>query len=206
MNRLQLVTAVKGRLGITTVGDPMWPDTYIVDTVNEALVRISAEKKWPWLLTSSTLNYAAGVSTAAIPTGYTRPKMLLVQDAAGAETTANEVSLDDMFDQSSTGMTRWCVDGTNIRISPTPTVALVCRLYYYRVEPELTVDGSTPLLPSAWHPAIVARAAHLASLRKSDTKMQGVFDMDASRLVDVIDRSLTPGGRRVVRQSAYGGI
>ena len=69
----------------------------------------------------------------------------------------------------------WTQTGATLRIDPSPSASTDATLWYYRAEPTLDTDDDEPLLPATEHPMIVAFAAHLGALSRSEPQRAQVL-------------------------------
>ena len=159
MNARELRSAVRLRNGIPDTGDGLAEHDTINDCIRAALVDLSSEQRWPWLLTSASITFTAGVGP--LPADCT-----VISELVANGYPAERVGLDDFLVQ-----TRGCVwteQGSNIKLYPVPVTAPTATLYYYRTEPALTTDESTPLLPTQHHQILVCRASYHLNVRRTD--------------------------------------
>lgn len=194
MNLGQLRSAVSSRIAVPSGGDALATDASINSCINAALIDISAEQSWPWLLTSASLTFSAGV--AAIPTGCGRIKTVTVDDLP-----VPQASLDDVL--SGAKLWVWAEDGANIRLSPTTTTAPTSTIRYYRVEPTLSADADLPLLPVVHHQTLVARASYHLNVRRSDATRAATDMAEYERGLKNLMQSLHRGTAPKVIRSAY---
>jgi hypothetical protein len=160
MNLGQLRTALTSRLAIAPTGDARLDSTALNAAINRALQDIVSDQDWPWLLTSSSLTLTSGV--AAWPTDAMKFRELVI----GGDR-ARFVQLAEFLDTQADGSDFvWTQQGANVAITPTPTTATTGTLWYIRAEPDLSSDGTSPLLPSAHHQVLLARASYHANVRR----------------------------------------
>ena len=159
MNKRELRTAIRDRNGIPDAGDGLAGHTDIDACIAHALADLSAEDRWPRLLTSASLTFSG--NAAALPTGWVSSRELLVNGYI-----APHVGLNEFLEGSTSYV--WTEQGANVVLNPTPSSAPTATLWYYRVEPELTTDTSEPLLPAQWHRALAARASYHLNVRRKD--------------------------------------
>lgn len=164
MNRQQLRARVRGRLGLPETGTPRLTEPTQNDNLNEALRRISSEKRWPWLLTSSAMSWAS-VADDEVPTDFMHPRVLMVGDYQ-----ARYVDLAQFLQANRIGCV-WTMVGRNARLAPTPTSTVTGTLFYYRHEPDLSTDASIPLVPTGYQDAIIHYAAHLGALNLQNAQL-----------------------------------
>lgn len=178
-------------------GDGTLTPPVLNGTINEALRRYSAEREWPWLLTSATVAIStSGIGT--LPTGFVTAKQLLMPDSNGTPNVVPYVGIDNLL--SSEYRYCWADDGTNVRVEPAPVASTNSTLWYFRVETDLTADTDTPLMPAAYHDLIVTLAAELGAKKKRDYEQAQMLHSEYLELLKVYERRVfrkAPGGIRV---------
>ena len=198
MNRGEFKTALTARLGIPPTGDGLITSAALVECLDLALTDLSYAKQWPWLLTSASLTFTAGV--APFPTS---PAVADVRELSIDGRRAKKAgSLPEFLDALGEGnRCVWFVEGTNVKLAPVPTIApTTATLYYSRAEPALAADAQSPLVPPVHHNVVLARAAYHANVRRTrwETAAQdnGEYEAGLKRMGDAA-RSI--GGQRSVR-------
>jgi hypothetical protein len=195
MDKREARQRVRERNGIPDPGDGLAGHEDIENCLSAALIDISSQHRWPWLLTSASVTFTDGVGP--IPTGCTTIHKLVVNDAPAAR-----VSLDQFLAEQDQYV--WTELGANIKLYPVPTTAPTATLYYYQAEPALTVDTSTPLLPAQWHQVWVVRASLLLNIRRGQFERvtrdeedwgQGVRDMMQATWSSLGPRQIRSGFR-----------
>lgn len=184
------------RMGIPPAGDPMLDEPILNGCIGQALRDISAVSDWPWLITSASLTFTAGV--APVPA-----TMVKVRELTISGTRAKNVDLAEFLDIQAAGdQWVWAVIGSNIQLSPAPTTSPTNVLYFIRGEPALTADTQSPLLPEAHQPAVLSRASYHACVRKrmADAAQfhHGEYLEDLNRMRDA---TKTRTGPRQVREA-----
>lgn len=160
MNLGQMRTQLRQRMGLPT-SDGYFTDTVLNGYINEALAAVSQENRWPWLRATTTFNTVAGTANYSPPTDWT------YVDGIGflGEYGLSYLHQEDIDRHVSDGIpTAWTMDGDIISLRPTPNSVGALTIHYYKMEPELTADGNTPLLPRAFHYAVIAYAAYLGHM------------------------------------------
>lgn len=171
MNRSELRTAVKDRLAIPSAGDALITDTFVNTSLNDALNRISAERDWWWLAATATLTFDTVNGAATLPSDFMRANKLVINSNV-AEPVTFEDYLDAAGTESSYG---WVIYGSQVKITPVPSTSTQGTFYYFRSEPSLSSDSSTPLLPVAYHYAIIAYASFLCCARRQDEQRASLY-------------------------------
>jgi hypothetical protein len=161
VNKQELRRAVRDRNGIPDTGDGLAGHTDIDAAVAAALLDLSAEKEWPWLLASHAItafSTTTGEPTTALPS-YSAIHKLVVNGRP-----ARHASLQDFLD--STVPFVWTEIGNTVRLDPIPTTATTGVLWYWQTEPALETDDAVPLLPTVFHQTLVARASYHLNVRR----------------------------------------
>lgn len=171
MDRSALRTAVKDRLAIPSAGDALITDTFVNTSLNDALNRISAERDWWWLSATATLTFDTVNGQATLPSDFMRANKLVINSAL-----AEPIPLEDYLDPSSNDSSYgWVIYGNYVKITPIPGSSLTGTFYYFRSEPALSGDTSVPLMPVAYHYAIVAYASYLCCARRQDETRASLY-------------------------------
>ena len=160
MNRGQIRAAAVTKLRIPSSGDGLLTSPTLNDLINESLRKISRERLWPWLLTSANLTVAT-TGIAALPADFVEADTLIYDSAPVAWAGLHELLM-------SGNRYVWADDGTNVRVEPAPSASITMTLWYYRTDPDLATDASTPLMPAGHHDLIAIETAHLAALLRHD--------------------------------------
>lgn len=196
MNKRELRKAIRDRNGIPDTGDGLAGHTDIDDAIRAALHDLSAEKRWPWLLASATVNFSTTTGDATDPPTYSSIREVVINGRPALRAT-----LDDFVGGVSGHV--WTDIGNTIRLSPVPTQALTGTVWYYFLEPDLATDIAVPLLPPVHHQTLVARASyHLNARRGRNAEIardDAEFQRGLSNMMQDIAR--VSGPRRV--RSAY---
>lgn len=171
MNRGELRTAIKDRLAIPSTGDGLITDTYVNTSINDALNRISAERDWWWLASTATGNFDNVYGQSQLPSDFMRANQLVINNSA-VEQIPFEEYINPMFEADTYG---WVIYGNYVKITPIPSQTITGTLYYFRSEPALSSDSSTPLLPGLYHYAIVAYGAYLCAARRQDESRASLY-------------------------------
>jgi hypothetical protein len=193
MNRGELRSAVKERLAIPSIGDGLLPDSTINSLINRSLATISATKEWPWLLDTYNMSFVAG--SATVPNDFVRARQLVIE-----ELPVLWVQLEDFLMPDRRMATfGWTIIGNKARLTPVPTTDQPGVLYYYRSEPELLSDYSTPLMPALHHPLIVAHTAYLAAMVRQDEGRAAVYQAEYQAILNTMRDDLKQNTSRRIR-------
>ena len=193
MNLREIRSAVRNRNGIPDTGDGLAGHTDINDSVAAALRDISAESRWPWLLTSTSLTFTAGV--APLPDDCTQISAVQINGVP-----ATQASLEDVL--AGTRSYVWAADATTIQLYPVPSTVPIATLWFYRSEPVLEIDTAAPLLPATFHQSLVARASYHLNVRRNvnDRAAQDLAEYQGGlkNMMQARSRSSSP---RVIRDA-----
>lgn len=194
MNKRELRQAVRQRNAIPDNGAGLVEHDVIDDCIAAALLDISAEARWPWLRTSSSLTFTG--NSAPIPVDCTQVEALTIGGLP-----VRYVGLDEFLQQLTSYV--FTDDGATVKLYPTPASAPTTPLLrYFRDEPELTTDDSIPLLPVAWQRALVVRASYHLNVRRMDGDRINVDDNEWQGWRDRMRQSaLRSTGARPIRSS-----
>lgn len=168
MDKRELRQALRLRNAIPDSGDGLSEHETLDECIRAGLDDICAESRWPWLLTSATLTFTG--ADAPLPADFGAAKELVVAGYPVPWVTVEQfLTVTQSF--------VFTIRGANVSVYPTPTVAPTTpTLWYYRVEPALTLDTSIPLLPVERHRTLVARASYHLSVRRGDRDRMRVDD------------------------------
>jgi hypothetical protein len=193
MNRGEIRDAVKQRMAIPSTGDGQLTDAVLNGLINQALTVISGEHDWPWLLTSTTVTFSP--STASLPSDFIKSRALIYNTLP-----VQWVQLEDFLDPDRFfAPFSWTIIGATAQVTPAPTSNIATTLYYYRREPDLSADGSTPLMPSLFHNLIVAYTTYLAAMVRQDEGRAAVHMADYNMLLNNMRDDLTQSTTRRIR-------
>jgi hypothetical protein len=176
MNRLELRNAIKDRLTIKSDGsgnslDGLITNDFVNTSINNALNRISLEKDWWWLATTAPLTFNTTTGKAPLPADFMRANELVINSSC-VEYVPLETLLDPSSDYSSYGYT---IYGSDILLSPIPSVAPPATLYYFRSEPALASDSSSPIMLAVYHYAVVCYGSFLCAARRQDEQRASLY-------------------------------
>lgn len=200
MNLGELRTEVKNRLAIPTAGDGLITDTIANGAINSALRVITTTRDWPWLLTSSQLAFPANVGYAEIPCEFIRAKELVIDTRRICY-----VELNEFIDQTKIGYPYvFTLIGNQVKLSPIPTTLTLGTMYYYKAEPELTIDTQNPIIPEFLQNWVVAYAAYLCALRRQDEGTSQVYLAESNDLLNRMrDDVRRKTGRKIQTDNRY---
>lgn len=182
MDYSTLQARVLARLNMTT-NDPAAAN--VDEYVNEAIhyLESAAPDGWPWMRAPITVSTVAGTSTHTLASlgttaGATVSKVLSAKILNG--TTYQDMMLlspadaVERYPSTNQNMPQaWFVEGSSFYLYPTPDAVYTMVLRVITVEPDLTGNGSTPVLPVVFHTAIVEAAVLLFYETLQDsTKLQ----------------------------------
>jgi len=198
MNRGEFRTAVKERLAIPTIGDGLLSDTTLNSLINRSLSVIASAKEWPWLLDDYTMNFVSG--SASLPNDFIRARSLVIDSKPTTWLQLEDFIMPDRMN----GAFAWTIIGNKAKLTPLPTSTLTGTLYYYRNEPNLASDASTPLIPTVHHSLIVAYTCYLASMTRQDEGRAAVYQAEYQALLNNTRDDLKQNtGRRIRYDGGY---
>lgn len=205
MNLGQMRTRLYHQCGIATTDATVTTES-ATEHLNAAMHMIEAAHDWPWLWRRDTITTVAGAtidthdlySPAA---DWIRTKQLRISPYQPM--VRMEVhELEDQWPDTTQGLpSSWAVDADHIRIRPFPDAEYTIRHLYVRIEPDLSADTQSPLMPAKFHSAIVEGATWLA-LRSDREDVRGAaakaeYDRWLTVMRDDDRRSSSPGRVRV---------
>jgi hypothetical protein len=193
MNRGEIRDAVSQRMAIPSTGDGQLTSSVLNSLINQALTVISAEHDWPWLLHSTSVTFTP--STASIPADFIKSRALIYNTLP-----VQWVQLEDFLDPDRWfAPFSWTIIGSTAQVTPAPTSNITATLYYYRREPDLTLDASTPLMPVQHHNLIVAYTTYLAAMVRQDEGRAAVNMADYNMILNNMRDDLTQSTSRRIR-------
>lgn len=185
--------------------DPVISDEICLWALNNALKTIATDKDWPWLYTEETFNSAANDSQYDLPAGYTRSAFITFDGGGPIEPSTR---ITHAQDRVTTGVpSSYVIEGTQLRLYPTPRSVAPVVHAYYQAEPALVDPTDEPLLPDAYSNWAVLEAAIEVSIRTNNlSRLQTLRDRAAQVRQGVVDnyrRSNAPGRIRKTRSSTW---
>lgn len=198
MNRGEFRTAIKERLAIPSIGDGLLSDTTLNSLINRSLSVIASSKEWPWLLDDYTLNFVSG--SASLPNDFVRARSLVIESKPTCWLQLEDFIMPDR----NNGTFAWTIIGNKAKLSPLPTTTVTGTLYYYRNEPVLSSDSSTPLLPIIHHSLVIAHSCYLAAMTRQDEGRAAVYQAEYQALSNNMRDDLKQNtGRRIRFDGGY---
>lgn len=194
MNRGEIRTAVKQRLAIPSSGDGQLTDTVLDSTINTALAHISQARQWPWLLNSQTLTFTNGLA-------YLPPDFVLARGLMYDTRPVTWMQFEDFMMAPDLALNGygWTIIGNQAQLTPVPTTPITATLYYYRAEPQLYSDFSTPVMPALHHHLIVAYASYLAALIRQDEARAAAYMAEYNAIINNMRDDLKQNSNRRIR-------
>ena len=186
MNRLQLVTEVRRRLGEDTAD--FWDANDVILALDHAVQRFSHEFDWSWLQSVTTVAVAVDATTLTLPADIDASRIVATKftPTDGTSQPFKKVTPADGFRlqsvHTSTGRPRWyyvyttaptggppaSTFTTTLRMIPTSNVAGDVDLLYYRRPAALTADTQEPDVPEDHQAALIAHATAKLWLHELD--------------------------------------
>lgn len=148
--------------------DPLYDPSIVDRTINVSNKRLGREFDWPWLQAIGTIAFAANVATYTLTglTNFRHIKHLGLDNRKIAyRSPAEFVSYDG---DTSPDPFFYTIVNNTLYIAPTPTAAVTLDVVYTVDENDLTDDGSTVLLPSAYTELLVLKTCISLSVRSKD--------------------------------------
>lgn len=203
MNLADARDAVYLRTGYDSSDGQLTPER-ITSCLRAALNFITSEHDWDWLQTTETLSTVAGTASVTPLVGssagvtWIRTLNLINSNADYIEKTP--WSEFRMFLNTVTGEpTKWCDYGGQLCIWPTPDGVYTITHDFIRGENALNSDTDTPLLPTQFEDAWIAKATAMALRRVAESirAQEQEADYQAWQHVMVDNRHRSKGGKRV---------
>ena len=206
MDYAALKSAVLGRLNMST-DDPA--ASTVGSLVNEAVQMVSAAapESWPhlrrsvnWSTVASTAVYPFATVMGAVSSSSVVARVFSVKATIDTSYQSLEILSPDEADDtynltSQTGAPEaYWVEGRAVTLYPTPDAEYGMTARVAIDEPELVQETDTPLLPVAYHPAIIAGALTLYYEQLQDT---GRSQAAAQRFDGWISRMRTAARDRI---------
>lgn len=138
----------------------------IVDAhVNKALHKIERAAVWKFSETETDLTVPSGQRTPTSPPSDVGTLLFAYNLDSGDHLQFWDDS-QRVYDPDDTGSVAWYGTwGGTLTFYPTPTSDTDVRLRYYRVWPDLSADGDTPLFPATFHDVLADYATAMLLLR-----------------------------------------
>lgn len=198
MVRADIRARLINRLRIPVAGDPLLDEPTLNDMITQALNDVCSVRDWPWLVTSASVTFTAGIGP--LPATCVKTRDLVVNGWR-----AREAELSEYLDQATFAtMYLWTIIGSNIQLNPPPLVSPPNTLYFVRGEPVLALDQSAPLIPDAHVSAVIARAAYHSEIRRARADAAGFhngeYEAALKKMMDATKRSNRP---RQIREAGY---
>lgn len=199
MNLGELRTAVDRRSGLAVEA------ASLTSFINEAVNAIGEERPWPWLDALDSFNATAGVGNYTLPSDHAQTRWVTVAGNPTHRIGTGELDAYDLTGTERVGY-GYAIEGGELVIAPTPQTAAAIIHRYRRYEREMIGDTDVPLIPAAYHPAIVAYACTLILDRAGDSRAEtyrGEYNRWLRRMTDAMQRSQQPTRIRVRPGSAW---
>lgn len=178
MDFADLVVATQDRTGVTA-SDPMLTGAVLKRLVNAANAYIATVHDWPWQqVMPVTFATAAGTQDYAPPGDWLRTVDLRVTSPSfntDGMTLYSAMELDDRWSSVQRGQpTEYAIYGDHLRLAPCPDGIYTVSHRYVQVEPAMSGDTDTPIMPDQFRTSIVEYAAYLALRRTSEEQRAAV--------------------------------
>lgn len=189
MNLTALTGALRTRLGVPST-DALFTDSVCTELINAAVHAIEVKHDWPWLEAVETINTVNGTDTYTPASGWMRTVSVTISGRPPLERrTIEEI---DLLLGASGDPRFYTVFAEQIVVRPVPTSALAMKHRYIKTETDLSAGSDTPLIPAAYHQAVVSLAAHYGFRRSNQLADAGAALAEYQQWED---RMLTRGDR-----------
>lgn len=155
--------------------DPLYDPAIVDRTINATNKRLGREFDWPWLQTTTTLSFAATVGTYDLTTvtNFRHFKYVGVGNRKLKSISAGEMLA--YTGQSGPVPSFYSTVKDTLTIALTPSEAVTLNVAYLVDENDLTDDGSTCLLPSAYTELLVLKTCISLSQRANNSARMAMF-------------------------------
>lgn len=168
--------------------------------INEAINIINNERTWPWMEAVHTI-VIDGSTDYDTPTDYAETQAIIVNGSEARRiyiadgdtyfTTFDDITEDWQYSVTST---------SKLVFYPTPPVGFNIVHRYFRTEPLLSQDLSSPLMPEAYHSLIcdLASAFFLERISPSRADMyRANYERGQKKMYEAVERSTQPQRIRI---------
>lgn len=162
----QLRDAVRNRLG-TPENENFYLAQQLDDLLNEAVQTISADGTWSWYQSTENISTSVGVRSYIPNVNWERTLALSI-DGYDTMTYLSLAEIRNYPDESQGVPQAFTIFEERLYVAPAPSGIYTMRHDYIRSEPKMIDSTDQPIIPSAYHYAIIAMASHLAHLRSGD--------------------------------------
>lgn len=197
-----LRTDLIDRVGLL-VNDERIPASSLNRSLNKGLQRLSMELPWPHLQVFTTIPLLAGTALYPLPANFSTVITLGTNNIR-----LTYVSLAELISYKNVQATpaAFAIEGTQIRFMPVPSHDGTADLVYARLEPALSADGDSPLLPDVYSDLLVTYAALYQATRLKDQHLLASLEaLRKEMLQEIADnyRQSQQTPRIVLRKDAY---
>lgn len=159
-------------------------DDAVDSLINEALGQISDEDDWPWLKLTTTGTWTTDATTLDVPANVKAVRFL---DVAGRTYRVMSAEQSATYLTDGDRAVGLSIENGTITPVPTPADAAAYTLHIIALEPPLTGDGDTPLIPDQWIGCVVSLAISMAHDRpegneKAGARAQARYDSQLHRM------------------------
>jgi hypothetical protein len=181
--------------------DDFFTDAVLNTAINEAIMTVDAEQRWPWNEVVSLATVAAG-STGFIPPDNWRATRALYNGATELVAVAPE---DVLKATGTSGPQVYAPVNFNIWVAPRSTSDVVLTHYWYQATVPLVVDSDITAIPYLFSEAIVCKAAELLSAREDDSSARAAHAADYEKWIARMRRDVRRSTGPVVPRVRPGG-
>ena len=195
-NLLQMRRMLRNRLAANS-SDQFFKDDVLDDAINNAIATFESERNWPWQLQQTNLVTSDASGDVPVPDDWRATRSVWCESDLG------EVAPYDLLEKAETIGTPavFAMVGNTMKVWPYAPAGTTIKLIYSRQPTLLVNDADEPQMPALYYPAIIAKAAQLASVREDDRAAAGTHLLEyqqwLERLLVVTVQSTRPKGRRI---------
>ena len=195
-NLLQMRRMLRNRMAASS-SDQFFKDDVLDDALNNALATFESERNWPWQLQQSNIVTTDATGDVAVPTDWRATRSVWCQGDL------SEVAPYDLLERDATIGTPavFAMVGTTMKLWPYAPAGTTIKLIYARQPTLLVNDNDSPQMPALYYPALIAKAAQLASVREDDRAAAGTHLLEYQQWLERLNmttvQSTRPKGRRI---------
>lgn len=147
-------------------------------SINIALQRFSRMADWPWLQQITTISTVKNTALYNLPSDFDHALQVSInQVPLQATSLAEAVRYKGITDYVS----GYTIQGSQLRLFPTPGQDDTLDLVYLRAEPGLNIDADTPVTPNRYSDFIVLLAAEHQATRQMNTTLLQIIQAEIQR-------------------------
>lgn len=158
--------------------DARFPDATLNRMINRGLRSLSAEHIWPWQDSSETINTVAGTVGYTPASGWVRTKRLTYE---GFDLVEMQAETATPYMEGTGAPVGYFIEEDQIHFVPEPDGVYAVAHVFERDEPELSSDGSTPLLPERYADWLVFTVLVQVATRLRDNELYQIADRERAK-------------------------